>query len=334
MRKYPVYCTALFLIICVLLTCTECGKRGKSDRSVVGIMKIVSHPALDAVEKGILDELKEEGFYNLSYDIQNAEGDVLNAASIAGKFEKEHVKIAVGIATPCAQALRKTLKDAVVVYSAVTDPVDAGLVKSLKAGEKKIAGVSDMVPVKDQIMLLKKIKDIKRLGHIYANHEANAVVLARMIKHECFILDIEFVEATVAKTSDVKSAARSIAGRVDAFYLSTDNTVVSAIGDVAEIAKINRIPVMTADPGSSEKWDVLVSWGFDYYKVGIATGKLVARILSGEPPENIPAVLMTEPSDVDLLINLDVAERLGLAVPEKIISQASRIVRKGNVEKK
>lgn len=334
MKRFSVKYLLLFTVISIALVAAGCGKSNKSEKITIGISKIVSHPALDGVEKGIQDELKEQGFINLTFDLQNANGEISTAASIAQKFKADQVKIAVGIATPTAQALRNALKESTVIYSAVTDPVDAGLVKSLTAGEKNVAGVSDMTPVKDQIAFLKKIKDIKRLGHIYASHEANAVTLAKMAKKACDELGIEFVESTVTNSSEVKQAAQTIAGRVDAFYLSTDNTVISAISAVVDVAKTNKLPIMSADPSSAEKFDVLAAWGFDYYKMGRATGKLIAKILNGEKPENIPTVFMTEPADVDLLLNLDVAKKLGLTIPEKLVSQASRIVKDGKMEKK
>ena len=334
MKRFSVKYLLIFTVISIALIAAGCGKSSKSEKITIGISKIVSHPALDGVEKGIQDELREQGFTNLTFDLQNANGEISTAASIAQKFKADQVKIAVGIATPTAQALRNALKDSVVIYSAVTDPVDAGLIKSLTAGEKNVAGVSDMTPVKDQIAFLKKIKDIKRLGHIYASHEANAVTLAKMAKKACDELGIEFVESTVTNSSEVKQAAQTIAGRVDAFYLSTDNTVISAISAVVDVAKTNKLPIMSADPSSAEKFDVLAAWGFDYYKMGRSTGKLIARILNGEKPENIPTVFMTEPADVDLLLNLDVAKKLGLTIPEKLVSQASRVVKDGKMEKK
>jgi putative ABC transport system substrate-binding protein len=334
MKRFSVKYLLIFAIVSVALIAAGCGKSNKSEKITIGISKIVSHPALDSVEKGIQDELKEQGYTNLTFDLQNANGEISTAASIAQKFKADQVKIAVGIATPTAQALRNTLKDSVVIYSAVTDPVDAGLVKSLTAGEKNVAGVSDMTPVKDQIAFLKKIKDVKRLGHIYASHEANAVTLAKMAKKACAELGIEFIESTVTNSSEVKQAAQTIAGRVDAFYLSTDNTVISAISAVVDVAKANKLPIMSADPSSAEKFEVLAAWGFDYYKMGRATGKLIAKILNGEKTENIPTVFMTEPADVDLLLNLDVAKKLGLTIPEKLISQASRVVKDGKMTKK
>jgi putative tryptophan/tyrosine transport system substrate-binding protein len=302
-------------------------------KTLIGISKIVSHPALDAVEKGIQDELAALKI-DARYDLQNANGDANTAASIANKFQSEKVVLAVGIATPTAQALVNTLKGTPVVFSAVTDPVKAGLVKSLTKGDKMVTGVSDMTPVKQQIELLLKIKKIKRLGHIYTSSEENAVVLAAVVKQVCKDLGIEFVETTVSKSAEVKQATQAIIKRVDALYISTDNTVVSAMSAVTDVAMKNKVPVMSADPSSAESHPVLAAWGFDYYKMGRTTGKMVAEILKGKKPEQLPTRFMTKASDVDLLINLDVAQKLGLTVPKDLIKTANKVVENGKLIKK
>jgi putative ABC transport system substrate-binding protein len=306
---------------------------GSPAKPLIGISKIVSHPALDSVVKGIQDELAAAKI-NADYDLQNANGDINTAASIANKFQSEKVTLAVGVATPTAQSLVNTLKGIPVVFSAVTDPVKAGLVTSLKKGEKSVTGVSEMTPVKQQIELLLKIKKIKRLGHVYTGSEENAVVLAGIVKQACKELRLEYVETTVSKSAEVKQAVQAIIGRVDALYISTDNTVVSAMSAVADVAMKNRVPIMSADPSSAETYDVLAAWGFDYYKMGRATGKLIVEILKGKKPEQIPTRFMTKTSDIDLLVNLDVAKKLKLTIPKDIVKNANKIVENGKLTKK
>ena len=302
-------------------------------KPVIGISKIVSHPALDSVEKGIQDELAAAKIA-VDYDLQNANGNVGTAASIANKFQSSKVTLAVGIATPTSQALVNTMKETPVIFSAVTDPVKAGLVKSLKGGDKWVTGVSDMTPVKQQLELLLKIKKVKRLGHIYTSSEENAVVLAGIVKQACKELGIEFVETTVSKSSEVKQAAQAIIKRVDALYISTDNTVVSAMSAVAEVAMKAKVPIMSADPSSAETHPVLAAWGFDYYKMGRVTGKMIIEVLKGKKPEQLPTRFMTKTSDIDLLINLDVAKKLGLTVPKDLVKSANKIVEGGKLTKK
>ena len=322
----------IFLLVSVALLSTAFAAEAPK-KVLIGVSKIVSHPALDAVVKGLQDELAAERI-NAEYDLQNANGDINAASSIANKFQSEKVTLAVGVATPTSQSLVNTLKGIPVVFTAVTDPVKAGLVASLKKGDRNVTGVSDMTPVKQQIELLLRIKKIKRLGHIYTSSEENAVVLAGIVKQACKELGIEYVETTVSKSAEVKQAVQAIIRRVDALYISTDNTVVSAMSAVADVAMKAKVPIMSADPSSAENYPVLAAWGFDYYKMGRVTGKLVAEILKGKKPEQIPTRFMTKTSDIDLLINLDVARKLGLTFPRDIVKSANKIVQNGKLTKK
>ncbi len=308
----------------------ESGKA--AGKETIGIAKIVSHPALDAIEQGIQDELASLG-YDFTYDLQNANGEISTAASIANKFRSEGVKVAIGIATPTAQALANGVDNAPVVYSAVTDPVAAGLVASFDKGGDNVTGVSDMTPVETQITLLNRMKPIRRLGHVYSSGETNAVVLANMAKETARKMGIEFVEATVTNSSEVRQATQTLVGRVDAIYISNDNTVVSALNAVAEVAGKAGIPIMSADPSSAETIEVLAALGHDYYRMGRETGKLVAELLGGKSPADIPTRFMTAPEDMDLVINLDVAKKLGITVPRDIIDSADKIVENGALRK-
>jgi putative ABC transport system substrate-binding protein len=144
-------------------------------------------------------------------------------------------------------------------------------------------------------------------------------------------LGIEFVPTTVTKSAEVKQAAQLLADKVDAFYISTDNTVVSALASVVEVATDAGIPIMSADPSSAETNGVLAAWGFDYYAMGRATGKMVGEILEGADPDTMATRFMTDPADTDLLINLDVAAALGITIPRDIKDAANKIVENGEL---
>ncbi|WP_300673846.1 ABC transporter substrate-binding protein [Desulfoluna sp.] len=320
------------LVIGMLALMLTTGTALAEKNITIGISKIVTHPALDALEKGVMDGVAER-FPNATFDLQNANGELSTAASIAQKFKAEKVDISVGIATPTAQALVNTIKNKPVIYCAVTDPVDAGLIGSFDQGEKNIAGVSDMTPVKEQIKFLASVKKIKSLGHIYSSSEANAVRLAQLAEEACKELGIAFVPATVSNSAEVKQAIQAIIGRVDGIYISNDNTVVSALSAITDVAAKHHKPVMSADPSSAETIPVLAAWGFDYYKMGRRTGRLVADILAGTDPETVPTIFMTDPSDIDLLLNLDVAKTLGLSFPEDAVKKAATLVKDGQIVK-
>jgi len=330
MKKICIFLAALIFISGFLFA----EGQAEEETATIGISKIVSHPALDAVEQGIMDALRDLGYENIKYDLQNANGDLNTAASIANKFKAEKVSLAVGIATPTSQALATAMKDIPVIYSAVTDPVDAGLVDSYDKGEANVTGVSDMTPVKEQIAMIHSIAGIKTLGHIYSSGEANAVKLASIAKDVCGDMGIDFVETTVTNSAEVKQATQAIIDRVDAIYVSTDNTVVSALSSVADVALKAGVPIMSADPSSAEQFDILAAYGFDYYGMGRVTGQLVAKILEGTPTSEIPTQYMTNEEDLILHINLDVAEKIGLEIKDDIREKADVFVKDGEVVKK
>jgi putative ABC transport system substrate-binding protein len=300
-----------------------------AESNVIGISKIVAHPALDDVEQGIIDELTDLGFTNLTYDLQNANGDISTAASIANKFRDDRVRLAVGIATPTAQALVNALTEIPIVFAAVTDPLGAGLVGSLEGGGENVTGSSDLTPVEGQSDLMEALADVRTVGHVYASGESNAVALAELARQTAASRGFEFVEATVVNSSEVRSATQSIIDRVDVLYVSNDNTVVSALSALTDVAAVAGVPVISADTTSAEPGGVLAALGFNYYKLGRATGRVVADILNGADPGSIPTLYLTDPSDLDLLINLDVADELGITVPPALLDDASMVIENG-----
>ncbi len=122
----------------------------------VGIAKLLAHPALNSVEKGIQDELAAKGV-KVNYDLQNANADMNIATSIANKFKSDSVNVTVGIGTPMAIALLNTLQNTPIVFAAISDPVAAHLVPSKDKGGKNITGVSDAVDIESQINAFRSI---------------------------------------------------------------------------------------------------------------------------------------------------------------------------------
>ena len=299
----------------------------------IGITKIVAHPALDALEQGAVEVIKET-YPDAIFDLQNANGEMSTANSIAQKFKADKVDLAIGIATPTSQALANTIKDAPILYSAVTDPVDAGLVDSYDQGGENVTGISDMTPVKDQIKLLASLTNIKKLGHIYSSSEANAVRLAEVAEEACKELGIEFIGTTVSNSAEVKQATQTIIDKVDGIYISTDNTVVSALAAVSDVATRAGKPILSADPSSAKDIEILIAWGFDYYKMGKACGRMAIEVLQGKKTSEIPTTYMTSVDDIDLLVNLDVAAKLGITIPEDLIAKAATVIANGAVTSK
>ncbi|MCS7217130.1 MAG: ABC transporter substrate-binding protein [Candidatus Bipolaricaulota bacterium] len=288
------------------------GCAGAARPLLIGITQIVDHPALNATRDGILEGLRRAGYVegkNVQFLFANAQGDFSVAVAIAQEFRARGVDLVISITTPSSQAAVQVFKDTrvPVIFSAVTDPVGAGI-----AGYPNVTGASDLIDVRaDVALLLKLIPGLRRLGQIYNPGEANSAILTEMTKRACAELGIELVLAAANSTAEVPLAAQALVGRVDALYCTTDNTVAAALDAVVAISKAHRIPFLFADPTSLER-GVLVCTGFDYFDHGLLTAEIVVRVLQGTPPSAIPFVRQ---AGTQVLFNLDVAEEIGFRFP-------------------
>lgn len=315
----------LLALIMVLPFMIGCG----SGLTKIGITQIVTHPALDANRQGFIDQMAAEGFIegeNVEYDYSTPEGDMTVAASIAQKFVSEKVDMILAIATPTAQACVEAIEgtDIKLVFGSVTDPVAAGLVDSWDEPGGSVTGISDWADVGAQVQLLVDIvPGVTKLGVVYNAGEVNSKVQIEELKKVAPALGIEeIVEAAAATSADVMTAAQSLVGRVDAVWIPTDNTVVSAFEAVAKVCEDNKIPLFAADIATVER-GAIGTPGIDYYKLGQECGQVAARILRGENPADIPVkkVDMT-----DLFLNPAAAARMGVTIPDAILAKATEIV--------
>ena len=321
------------LIMIASLVLASCTKKGDPSQVKIGIAKIVQHPALDAAEQGIIDVINENGI-KAEFDLQNANGDVNTAAQIASQFKVKKVNVAVGIATPVAIALSTTLKDTPVVFGTVTDPVGAGLVDTVEHGKNNVTGMSDAIPTVEHIKLFAKITGIKTLGYIYTSNEANSVSALELVKQGCNEAGLELVTQAISQSSEVKQAAEAIITRVDGIYLTTDNTVFSAISSLVDVFGRAKKPIFSGDVTAAKDGGIFMASGFNYYKAGRATGEIVVKILKGTKPSEIPVRFMTDSADSDLLIDLDVAKACGISIPEDIKNSANMIFENGKLIEK
>ena len=293
---------------------------------VVAITQIVEHPALDAAYEGVKDELAAQGYIdgeNIRIIHESAQGNTGIAAQIARKFVGESPDVIVAIATPSAQTVAAAARDIPVVFSAVTDPVAAKLVRSWEEPGANITGVSDMLPIEKHLDLLQRlVPDAKRIGTVYNPGEANAVALVELMEESMKARDLVLVKAAATKTSEVLGAARSLVGKADAIYLTTDNTVISAAEAVISVGERAQIPVFAADTATVDR-GAAAALGFNYYNHGRQTGAMVVRILEGAKPADIPVEVM---DTLDLFVNPEAAKRMGITIADDIIAEAKEVV--------
>ncbi len=310
-----------------LMSVALLGASAQAADKFVAVTAIVEHPALDAVRDGVKEGLASEGFEegkNLKWKYQSAQGNTGTAAQIARQFIGEKPDAIVAIATPSAQSVVAATKSIPVVYSAVTDPVAAQLVKSMEATGSNVTGVSDELVLEKQIELIKQVlPDAKRVGMVYNPGEANSSVVVKRLKELLPKSGMTLVEASAPRSVDVGSAARSLAGKVDVIYTNTDNNVVSAYEALVKVGNESKIPLIASDTDSVKR-GAIAALGINYKDLGTQTGKMVARILKGEKPGDIASETS---NTLELFVNPGAAQKQGVTLDENFVKSAKVVVK-------
>lgn len=302
---------------------------GNSKKVKVYISQLVEHPALDATTKGIIQGLSDKGYKdeNLELIVESAQGNVSLANQIANKLISKNPDIVVGVATVTAQSFSKYARTGKtkLIFSSVTDPVDAGLVNSVIKPGNNTSGVSNFISLEPQIEMFLKIKpDIKKLGFLYNPGELNSISLIEKLKVICPTYGIELITVSASKTSEVAQSAAKLSSLVDAIFVSNDNTALSAFKTIVKAANNVSIPVFVSDT-DIVKDGAVAALGPNQYDLGLQTANMIVSILEGKDINTAPVEF---PKKIELYLNPNAAEKVGIKIPKELFESASYLVGK------
>ncbi|SDQ52242.1 ABC transporter substrate binding protein [Streptococcus equinus] len=304
---------ALMAVMLAALTLGGCSSSKNANKDVVhiGILQYVEHPSLSAARKGFVAELKKEGYVdgkNLKLDYENAQGDQSNLQTISTNLLSNN-DLVLGIATPAAQTLSNLSTDVPVLFTAVTDPVSAKLVKTMEKPEGIATGTSDMSPISKQVELLQKVMpDVKKVGIMYTTNERNSEVQVEEAQKEFAKAGIDVLTKGISSTNDVQDTAKSLMSQTQVLFIPTDNMIVSAISLITELSKEMKVPVVGGSADIVEQ-GVLFTYGANYEALGRQTAKLAVRIIKGEDVSKVSAEY---PKTLNVVANDDMAKTLGI----------------------
>ncbi|MDP3179012.1 MAG: ABC transporter substrate-binding protein [Spirochaetaceae bacterium] len=296
----------------------------------IGVVKVVSHSALDLDERGFEAALADAGLLegvNVEYIRRDAEGDLSQAAAIAEELRQEQVYLIHGIATPTTQALVRSCKRVPIVFSAVTDPVGAGIVPKGSAQGKatgtNVTGVSDPWPVYLQLELYRKIvPDAKIWGTIYNPAEENSAMHVNLMRTAAKSMKIELVEAKVSSAAEVEGAVRDLADKVQAINITSDNTSFSMLDSIVAICNERKIPLFSGDIDGAAM-GAIAAYGLDYFQVGYAAGQKAVQVIRGA---KVGTIAWGPVGKYSLHINKQAAEAQGVKIPTTILRIADKIL--------
>ena len=313
---------------------TESAKAEAADSTEmkkIGVIQLVEHKSLDIIYNSFKDELKNLGYVdgeNVKITFQNAQGDMSNITSIVQGFEGDKQDVVVGIATPVAQGAMSLTKTTPVVFSAVTDPIGAGILTDMNAPDKGMTGTSDAVQI-DKIMdlALQITPDVKKVGFIYNPGEDNSVTNLGLLENYVKEKNLELETVSISTSADLQTAAASLFEKVDMIFVSNDNTVAEAMPILTSEAIKAKKPIyvgadsMVMDGG-------LATVGIDYTDLGKETAKMVDEILKGKSVNEIPVKVFKD--DLFIYVNTDTAAALGIEIPESIKTDKKFVEIKSN----
>lgn len=317
-KTVPIIFLLVTIFVMAMVGCAT-NQTAENEKKTIGIIQYVEHNALDAAREGFIKALSDNGYVdgeNIILDIQNAQADQSNLATISDRFVSNKVDLVLAIATPAAQSIAGKTKEIPILGTAITDYVAAKLVNSNEITGGNVSGTTDMNPIKEQIdLLVKLVPDAKTVGVLYTSSEENSRVQAKIAKEAIEALGLTYTEVTVTNSNDVQQATQSIVDKCDAIYLPTDNIIASSMPVIYGITSQSKTPVICGESGMVENGG-LATLGINYYDLGYKTGLMAIKILKGEA---LPATMPIESADkFDFAINGTVAKEIGIEIPDDL----------------
>ncbi len=295
----------------------------------VGVVQLMQHGSLDQANEGMIDGLADNGFVvgeNLEVFQQNAQGDQSNLQSIAQQFLSNEVDLIMAIATPAAQVMAAATEEIPIVGTAITSYTEAGLVESDEAPGANVTGTHDMTPIAEQIdLLLQVVPDAKTIGTVYTSSEANSVVQVDILKEVCAEKGLTVVERSISTVNDIQQAAQSMVDEgVDAVWVGTDNNVASAMPQLVGVTDEAGLVTVCGATDMVQAGGTL-TYGIDYYYIGYDAGVMAAQILKGEANPAEMAVQGPKVENMDLIVNMDAVEYMGIEIPAELMEGAAQV---------
>ncbi|MET0960909.1 MAG: ABC transporter substrate-binding protein [Psychrobacillus psychrotolerans] len=320
-KKFGMVLSATVLLLAACGTDDSAATKSTSPKSEdkevfkIGVTQIVEHPSLNAAYEGFQKAIEDAGL-EVEYQYENAQNDNSLNSTIANNLVNSGADLIFANSTPSAQAVAALTEDIPIVFTSVTNAVDAELVDSMESPGGNVTGTVDTQPdaIPNTIAFLKNELGAKNVGMVFNAGEQNSRSSVDAVKEEMAKVGLNVVEASVSTSAEVKQATESLIGKVDSLYIITDNTVVSALESVVDVANEHKLPMMVGEFDSVKRGG-LGAYGFEFYDIGYEAGEMAVKILKGESK---PADLAVQyPQNLKFVLNKDTVDALGMEVKDE-----------------
>ncbi|HMM06106.1 MAG TPA: ABC transporter substrate-binding protein [Clostridiales bacterium] len=320
-KKWSLF-LVLALSLCLLFSLSACGSSADDgDDSAaktytIGVCQLVQHEALDAATQGFEDALIELlGEENVTFDVQNAQGDSATCATICSQFVASGNDLILANATLALQAAASATNEIPILGTSVTDYATALDIDDW-AGVTgtNISGTSDLAPLDEQAAMLKELfPDAKNIGILYCSAEANSVYQSQQITSYLEGYGYTCKEFTFSDSNDVRAVTANAANESDVIYVPTDNTAASNAEVINNVCLPAEIPIVAGEAGICASCGV-ATLSIDYYELGYTTGQMAYEVLV--QGADISAMEVQYAPNVTKQYNAEICETLGITVPD------------------
>lgn len=325
-KSLAILMTMLMVMSIVL---TGCGGSGSSDDETIkiGLVQLVEHASLDQIRESIVAELEEEGYVdgeNIEINYQNAQNEQSNLKTICQGFVADKVDVIVAITTPAAQVAMGETKDIPIVFSAVTDPVAAGVVENMEKPGGNVTGTSDLISVDKILGLAEDITPgFKTVGALYNSSETNSLSVVEDLKEYAKANDLKVIESAITSANEIQPAAQNLAKKCDIVFSPIDNTVASSIATANKVFIEEKVPFYVG-ADSMVKDGAFATYGIDYETLGQETAKMIIDVINGADPAEMPVKTMDE---MAIYINSQTMNDMEIKIPQDIMDKATDLAK-------
>lgn len=291
----------------------------QADAVKIGILQFAPHASLDNCYKGIIEGLSKSGFVDgesATIEFVNGMGEIETNNLAAASFVSKGYDMIIAIATPSAMSAYAAARDAKipVVFSAVSDPVAAGLAKSLDKPETGATGTSDSLNFEGQLKMIRAfLPEAKTIGVLYTTSEANSVAQLEKLTELAKDFDFEIKAVGITDASEVAmGAAQLVAEKVDLINNLTDNNVVNNFSVVTNATDPAGIPAFGSEVEQVSRYGCVASETLDYVALGVTTGEMAGKILKGADIMTMPVEIVVDSEPVFSSTNM---AKFGLELP-------------------
>lgn len=299
--------------------CTTAVFAEESETYTVGICQLVQHDALDAATQGFKDALTEKLGDAVTFDEQNAQGDTNTCSTIINSFTSENVDLILANATPALQAAVAGTNEIPILGTSVTEYGVALEIDDFDGTVGgNVSGTSDLAPLDEQAAMLHELyPDVKNVGLLYCSSEANSQYQVDTVKAALEDLGYTCEYYAFSDSNDLSAVTTTAASESDVIYVPTDNTVASNTEIINNICLPAEVPVIAGEEGICDGCGV-ATLSISYYDLGVATGEMAAKILTGEA--DISEMPIEYAPQFTKKYNPTNCEALGLTIPDDYVA--------------